>query len=65
VRNLERRLKLVEKKMQSPDRLVAILPDWLASALPSDAHPPKKGERVIKPSGFLAIQPDGSVKYES
>ena len=58
------RLKLVERKLFDDDELQAVLPDWLADDYPT-CHSGSTGERIIKPSGFLAIQPDGSVKYES
>mgnify|MGYP001818508950 CR=1 FL=1 len=54
-----KRLKLVEKKVLNPDRLVAILPDWLADEQPA----PMKGERVITPRNYLAYDAESNEVY--
>ena len=55
-----KRLKLVERKVLNPDRLVAILPDYLA-----DGEQPKPipGERVITPNHYMAYDEETNEVY--
>ena len=55
------RLKAIESKNR-PLTLQAKLPTWLQDD--SYTEPVATG-RVIKPSGYLALQKDGSVKFET
>ena len=56
------RLKVLEKKMNPPAKTIqAFLPDWLQDA---DYVEPEPTGKVIKPMGYLALQPDGTVKYK-
>ena len=59
------RLKALEKKMMPADTTIkAKLPEWLQ---PGDyVEPVFSGSlgRVIKPKGYLALQPDGTVRYQ-
>ena len=57
-----KRLKLVERKVLTPDRLVCILPDWLQ---PADyvALVASPNEKIIVPRSYMALQKDGSVKW--
>ena len=55
------RLKRVEKAHKPAETLTAILPDWLQDD--SYTEPVTTG-RVIVPSGYRALQPDGSIKWQ-
>ena len=59
----KKRVKALERKLNPQQAFIqAYLPDWLK---PEDYVAPvaTPGEKIIKPSGFLAIQPDGSVRW--
>ena len=61
--NRKHRLKALEKKMKPPvTGIQAFLPDWLQG---DDYKEPvaSPGERIIVPSGYLALQSDGTVKW--
>ena len=57
------RLKRVEKEIKPAETLTAILPSWLQDDSYSEPVA-KPGEKIIKPSGFMALQPDGSIKWQ-
>ena len=58
-----RRLRAVEKKLCPPSiDIHALLLDWLQD---ENYVEPEFTGKVIKPRGYLTMQPDGSVKYES
>jgi len=57
------RLKALEKKMNPPPNTIqAFLPDWLQE---DDYVEPKVTGKVIQPIGYLALQPDGTVKFKA
>ena len=57
--NHKARIKLIERKVMNPDRLVALLPDWLDDEQPA----PMKGERVITPRNYLAFDQETNEVY--
>ena len=62
--SLKDRMKRIERKHKPVNNtLQAILPEWLQ---PADyvAFVAGPGERIIKPSGYQALQPDGSIKWQ-
>ena len=63
--NRKHRLKALEKKLNPAAKTIqAYLPDWLQDSNYKEpvANP---GEKIIVPSGFLALDKDGSIYYES
>ena len=58
-----KRLKLVERKVMNPDRLVALLPDWLDDGRLQGVNAPMKGERVITPRNYLAYDAETDETY--
>lgn len=56
------RLKKLERKITGYDGLTALLPEWLYDGNQPAARP---GEKVIKPRGYLAHDPEtGETFYE-
>ncbi len=56
------RMKRVEQAARTTENtLQAILPSWLQG---SEYVEPVRQDKVIVPHGYMALQPDGSVKWQ-